>query len=418
MTRGYPVATASRGVAAPDLEVAVIGAGPHGLSAATHLRRAGIRAHVFGAPMAFWRTMPEGMRLRSNMTATNMIEPVGPLSLAGYAEATGVQLEQPVPLSDFIAYGSWVQRMEAPDVDERTVTALQRAPGGFSLELDDGERVSARRVVLACGIASFERIPAGFDHLPPDRLSHTAHHHDLHVFCGRRVAVVGAGQSAFECAALMRECGATQVEVLARAPAVVWLRGHGVKKILGRLGPIVYAPTDVGPLWYSRLVAKPDFFRRLPRGTQVRIANRSIRPACSHFVRVRLGEVRISAGVRIIGAEVDRDALRVSLSDGSEREVDHLMFGTGYRVDVTRYAFLGEGILGDMRRVDGYPVLSRGLESSVPGLHIVGAPAAWSFGPIMRFVSGSWYAGRAVAREIASRPSGRRVGGVWPWRGA
>jgi FAD-dependent urate hydroxylase len=226
--------------------------------------------------------------------------------------------------------------------------------------------------------------------------------------------VVGAGQSAFECAALMRERGAAQVEVLVRGPAVVWLRGHSVKKVLGRLGPIVYAPTDVGPLWYSRLVSKPDLFRRLPRETQNRIADRSIRPACANFVRVRLGEVRVSTGVEVIAAEADRRAIRLSLSDGSSREVDHLMFGTGYRVDFTRYAFLGEDIVDALRRVDGYPVLRRGLESSVPGLHIVGAPAAWSFGPIMRFVSGSWYAGRAVAREIAGRPSARRVGGVRP----
>jgi hypothetical protein len=304
--------------------------------------------------------------------------------------------------------------MAVPDVDERAVTALERTPGGFSLDLDDGARVSARRVVIACGIAPFERVPAGFDHLPVNRVSHTAHHRDLRIFAGRRVAVVGGGQSAFECAALMRERGAAQVEVLTRSPAVVWLRGHGVKKALGRLGPIVYAPTDVGPLWYSRLVEKPDLFRRLPRGAQGRIADRSIRPACSHFVRVRLGEVSVSTGVRVMGAEVDGNALGISLSDGSVREVDHLMLGTGYKVDVTRYAFLSKGILGDMRRVDGYPVLGRGLESSVPGLHIVGAPAAWSFGPIMRFVSGSWYAGRAVAREIARRSSGRRADGVRP----
>jgi hypothetical protein len=408
MSTGSPVAVASRGGAAPDLEVGVIGAGPHGLSAATHLRRAGVRAHVFGAPMGFWRAMPEGMKLRSNLSATNMIEPIGPLSLVGYAEATGAQVEQPVPLSDFIEYGSWVQRMAVPDVDERAVTALERAPSGFNLDLDDGARVSARRVVIACGISPFAHLPTGFDHLPADRLSHTAHHHDLHVFAGQRVAVVGGGQSAFESAALLRECDAAQVEVLVRAPAIVWLRGHSVKNVLRRLGPIVYAPTDVGPLWYSRLVEKPDLFRRLPRGAQNRIAARSIRPACSHFVRVRLGEVRLSTGVEVLGAELEREALQVSLSDGSVCEVDHLMFGTGYQVDVTRYAFLGEGVLADLGRVDGYPVLGRGLESSVPGLHIVGAPASWSFGPIMRFVSGSWYAGRAVAREIAGRASGRR----------
>ena len=36
------------------------------------------------------------------------------------------------------------------------------------------------------------------------------------------------------------------------------------------------------------------------------------------------------------------------------------------------------------------------MESSVPGLHFIGAPAAWSFGPIMRFVSGGWYTGQAA----------------------
>jgi hypothetical protein len=36
----------------------------------------------------------------------------------------------------------------------------------------------------------------------------------------------------------------------------------------------------------------------------------------------------------------------------------------------------------------------------VPGLHFLGAPAAGSVGPIMRFVSGGWYSGRALARVI------------------
>ncbi len=414
MSTGSPLAGASGASGAPDLEVAVIGAGPHGLSAAAHLRRAGVHAHVFGAPMGFWKTMPEGMKLRSNLSATSMVETVGPLSLSAYAQASGAQIQQPVELSDFIEYGSWVQRTAVPDLDERAITALDRAAGGFGLDLDDGTRVSARRVVIACGIAPFERMPAGFDELPAGRVSHTAHHRDLSAFAGLRVAVVGGGQSAFESAALMRERGAAQVEVLVRKPAVVWLRGHGVKKILGRLGPIVYAPTDVGPLWYSRLVEKPDLFRHLPREAQNRIAARSIRPACSHFVRVRLGEIAISTGVEVLGAEAEGEQLRVSLSDGSTREVDHLMFGTGYKVDVARYPFLGEGILAGMARVDGYPVLGRGLETSVPGLHVVGAPAAWSFGPINRFVSGSWYAGHALAREIAGRSSERPAGGVRP----
>jgi FAD-dependent urate hydroxylase len=117
--------------------------------------------------------------------------------------------------------------------------------------------------------------------------------------------------------------------------------------------------------------------------------------------------VHLSTGVHIVKAEATDDGVRLTLSDGSIREADHLMFGTGYRVDVTRYPFMGEEILESLVRVDGFPVLSRGLETSIAGLHMTGAPAAWSFGPIMRFVSGSWYAGRALVNATAGRAHSR-----------
>jgi hypothetical protein len=387
----------------PDLEVAVIGAGPHGLSATVHMRRAGVNAHLFGYPMSFWKQMPIGMKLRSNMSATNMIEPVGPLSLRSYLEEIGDRQDWPVPLGRFIDYGTWVQRNGVPDLDERAVRRVARTGRDFRLELEDGESVTAGRVVVAAGIRSFEYLPPGFGHLPAESISHTGHHRDLGTFAGQRVAIVGGGQSAFECATLMHERGAAHVEVLVRSEDVVWLRSYSPKTLMGPVGPIVYAPTDVGPLWYSRLVATPALFRLLPRSTQAKVAYRSIRPACSYFVKVRLDEVKVSLGQQLTGAEATEAGLRLDLSDGTSREVDHMMFGTGYRVNVSQYSFLAPSVLGSLRRVDGYPVLRRGLESSVPGLHFVGAPAALSFGPIMRFVSGSWYAGRSVAHAAAGR---------------
>jgi hypothetical protein len=52
-----------------------------------------------------------------------------------------------------------------------------------------------------------------------------------------------------------------------------------------------------------------------------------------------------------------------------------------------------------IRRVDGYPQLSAGYESSVPGLYFLGAPAAWSYGPLMRFVAGADFASRTLVRK-------------------
>jgi FAD-dependent urate hydroxylase len=387
-------------VAARDMEVAVIGAGPHGLSSALHLGRAGVQAQVFGDCMAFWRTMPKGMFLRSNWGASNIGEPAGPFTLNSYKDETGAEFASPVPLEDFIAYGRWFQRRAVPDVDPRTVLRVSRDADGFRLMLEDGDTATARRVVVAAGIGPFAARPAGFDALPAELVSHTSEHADMGVFAGRRVGIIGGGQSAMECAALMQEAGA-QVSVFIRRPGVVWLKANSPKNVLGPLGPVLYAPTDVGPLWYSRLVATPSVFRRLPRRTQDRIAYRSIRPACSNFVRVRLDDVELIMGREVARVEQAGDGLRIWLDDGAQGELDHLVLGTGYRVDVARYPFLAPGLLEGVRRVDGYPVLGRGLESSVPGLHFVGAPAAWSFGPTMRFVSGSWYCGRAVARVIA-----------------
>jgi len=342
------------------------------------------------------------MRLRSNLSATNMVEPEGPLSLHSYMQEMGEPFGHPVSLRRFVDYGLWVQRNGVPDLDRRSVTALDRTNGGFALALSDGERCTARRVVLACGIAPFQHIPAGFDHLPRSLVSHTGHHDDMAAFAGRRVVVVGAGQSAFESAVLMNERDA-EVEVLVRGPEVIYLRSWSPIHFIGPLGRVVYAPTDVGPLWYSRLVATPALFRLLPRETQDQIAYRSIRPACSYFVKVRLDGVKVTLANQVIRADAKADGLRLSLSDGSTREADHLMFGTGYRVDITRYPFLSHDILRDLRVVEGYPVLRRGLESSVPGMHVLGAPAARSFGPTMRFVSGSWYGGGEVARALAPR---------------
>lgn len=394
-SRSSPASSAVK----PDVQVAVLGAGPHGISAAVHLRRAGQEVHVFGNPMSFWRSMPKGMMLRSNMSATNMVEPKGPLSLRAHMDETDVEFDHPVPLERFTDYGRWVQRKAVPDLDERLVTEVDVGRDHFTVSLADGDVVSARRVVVAAGIGSFAHIPPGFEHLPPEVMSHTGQHHDLSAFEGQRVVVVGGGQSALECAALMQESGA-EVEALIRSERVVWLRRVSPRKFMGPFGGIAYAPTDVGPLWYSRFVATPAFFRQFPRGVQTRVAYRSIRPACAYFVRTRLDPVRLTLGTALVAAKARADQVRLTLSDGSTREVDHVMFGTGYRVDVSRYPFLGPSILAGLDCVGGYPVLRPGLESSIAGLHFTGAPASWSFGPIMRFVSGSWYGGRAVASAI------------------
>jgi hypothetical protein len=366
-----------------------------------------VEARILGNPMSFWRSMPAGMLLRSNWTATCIADYTGPLSLDAYCSTLGSRIGKPVPLARFIEYGTWVQEQVAPDVDRRLVQTLDSHQQGYRLLLDDGERLDARRVIVAAGIESFKHSPSIAAGLPPEFASHTADHQDLSRFSGARVLVVGGGQSALESGALLHESGA-QVEVAARRTHLHWLHGGKYHRRLGRLAPLLYAPTDVGPMGLSRLVAVPDVFRRLPRRIQEPLAYRAIRPAGAAWLTPRLRDVPIVLDRSIASVSVSGECLRVRFADGSEKTVDHLLLGTGYRVDIARYPFLAPSLLARIRRVNGYPVLGRGMESSMAGLHFLGAPAAWSFGPIMRFVSGGWYTGQALARVLAgTRESGR-----------
>jgi thioredoxin reductase len=383
-----------------ETAIAVLGAGPHGLAAAAHLRRAGEEVRIFGDPMSFWRTMPAGMWLRSNWTATCIAEYDGPLNLDSYIAETGAKVSKPVPLDDFIAYGTWVQSKVAPDVDNRWVQRVAKDGDGFVLTLGDESQLRARRMVVAAGIADFVNRPEVASGLPRELASHTADHDDLSVFKNQEVLVVGGGQSALESAALMSESGA-DVEVVARAEKINWLHGGKYHRMLGpKLVPLVYAPTDVGPMGISKIVARPGLFTSLPRAIQEPMAYRAIRPAGAAWLIPRLADVQVGTGIQVTSAKAVGDRVHVELSDGSAREVDHLMFGTGYKVDITRYPFLDPALALQVRTLDGYPVMKPGMESSVPGLHFLGAPGAKSFGPLMRFVAGGWYGAESLTRLV------------------
>jgi Pyridine nucleotide-disulphide oxidoreductase len=386
-------------------DVAVLGAGPYGLAAGAHLRRdTSLEVSIFGDPMSFWRSMPRGMLLRSRWEASSIAFPSGDLSLDAYLAETKERFGAPIPLEHFIDYGLWLQRRVAPDVDQRRVASVRREGGGFAVVTEDGESLNAARVVIAAGIAPFAQRPAVFKDFSTDVVSHTSDWDDLSSLSGRRVVVIGGGQSALEAAALLHEENA-QVEVVARRQSLNWLKGGVIQRRLGRFKPVFYAPTDVGPIGMSRLLAAPEAFRLFPRGAQDAMARRAIRPAGAKWLQQRLVDVPLTMGRSVVAAR-NGDGVLVDLDDGSTRHVDHVMLGTGYRVDIGRYEFLDEKLVSAIDRVGGYPVLGRGLESSVPGLHFLGAPAAWSFGPLMRFVSGTWWAGNALRRAVTGRRAG------------
>jgi cation diffusion facilitator CzcD-associated flavoprotein CzcO len=389
-----------RRTSAGPCDVAIVGAGPYGLACAAHLRAAdGLDVRVLGDPMSFWRQhMPKGMLLRSPYVASDIGAPTDSLSLDAYGAATRT-VAAPVPLDRFVDYGGWFQRKVVSDVDRRPVENVSHTGSEFKLSLADGDALRAKRVVIAAGIGPFSFRPPEFQGLPPSHVSHASELDDLGGFAGRRVAVIGGGQSALESAALLKEAGA-DVEVLVRAPRIYFLRRVGTLHNLGPVTTALFAPAEVGPAGISRIVSVPDWYRRMPRRIQDRFFWRSLRPAGAAWLQPRLEGVPINTGLAVKRAAAVNGHLRLELSDGTDRVVDHALLGTGYRVDISRYPFLDRGLLRHVRVTSGHPRLSTGFESSVPGLYFAGATAGWSFGPLMRFVAGTDFAARGLTRGV------------------
>lgn len=388
------------------VDVTILGAGPYGLSAGAHLRQIkGLELRVFGEPMEFWSShMPEGMLLRSPWEASHLSDPQMALTMGAFGASLETPIPRPIPLDRFVEYGRWFQKQAVPEIDRRRITHIEKSSNGFRLTLNDNEQFDSRRVVIAAGIGPFARWPRQFEGLPRELVTHVADQRDVRRFKNKRVVIIGAGQSALESAALIHEAGG-DVEVVVRAPNVHWLGWRARLQKLGPIAKFLFSPYDIGPAGVSRMVAVPDSMKYLPRRIQDGFRRRALRPAGARWLANRCKGISILTGRNVESAVPTGGKLRIRLNDGSVRDADHALLGTGFRVDVTRYPFLPPALGQSLSLVDGFPKLTAGFESSVRGLHFLGAPSSWNYGPLMFFVCGTDYAARRLARHIASSAS-------------
>jgi cation diffusion facilitator CzcD-associated flavoprotein CzcO len=382
-----------------DCEVIVIGAGPYGSAVTAHLRQHDIATRTFGDPMSFWRRhMPRGMMLRSPWNATHIADPHREFSLDAYISGHGLRRREPLKLDTFIDYGLWFQGRVAPDIDRRMVVRVEASGDGFRAVTADGDAVYSDRVVIATGLARQQNRPPAFENVPAALASHTCEHDDLGVFRGRRVAVVGRGQSACESAVLLREAGA-DVEIICRSD-IHWL-GSGARgrAMTGWLSERLASPSGVGPFPLNWLAERPDAARLMPADARAWFNARCLRAGAAGWLRPRFDGVRVLANEHIHDAVVTGERIALMLDRGTA-VFDHVLLGTGYRTDIAKLGILGSDLLNKVACQDGAPKLGAGFESSVPGLHFVGASAVASFGPLMRFIAGTGFAARELSQSV------------------
>jgi hypothetical protein len=394
----------------PACEVLVVGAGPFGLSISAHLHGLGIEHRIVGRPMDTWRAhMPPGSQLRSEPYGSDMSAPRAGYDVPAYCRLHGLDYVArlgPLSIERFLDYADWYAKELVPGIEDRTVTSLAAADGGFGVSFAEGDPITAGSVVIATGVLPYAVIPAELSGLPSDLVTHTCDQHDLTPFSGRRVAVIGGGQSALETAALLHEAGA-DATVIARRPKINWLRPN--PETISRLGHVKRPVNKLCEGWHCAFWNTPAAFRRLPEDMRVLKARTVLGPAGGWWLKERVdGVLDVLTSHQVRAAEPTGTGVRLTL-DGpghSTFDADHVIAGTGFRVDLARLPYLPAELRARITTLNRYPVLSRAGESSVPGLYFAGAPAAVSLGPSVRFIAGTHNSARQLARSAARR--GRR----------
>ena len=302
-----------------DDPVAVIGAGPYGLTAAAFLRHAGVPVRVFGETMESWRRhMPRGMLLRGRRRSSHLPDPERRLSIDDYEATTGVRLAHPIPLEQFIEYAGWYQRQAVPDIDRAAACVRSRMLRGAHPASRCRSMTARRSGPLASSWPrGSRRSPTGH------RRSRTCRRARCRT---RRTTMTSARSRAGGCswsvrgtararsAALLAESQA-QVELVARAGHLKWLRPHQPDRLRTKVRMVAMPPTDLGGWRSAWVAAAPDVLHRLPASWQVGVWRRCVSPAGADWLRPRFDGIPVVLGrsatsTAFVDGEVRVDARR------------------------------------------------------------------------------------------------------------
>jgi cation diffusion facilitator CzcD-associated flavoprotein CzcO len=401
--------------------IAIIGAGPYGLSVAAHLGARNIEHRIFGRPMQFWSNVASAASeryLKSFCFATNISTPTPGFEFVDYNRPRGLETYEPCPIGNFAAYGQWFQQnivpwVEPVDVSHVGPNSSTSLDQGFVVTLVNGERINADHIVIATGLSYFSNVPSVLKSLPAELATHTSKITSFASFKGSSVAVIGAGQSALEAAALLHEAGA-DAQLLVREKEVHWnTRTPRDRNLWQRIRKPV-SGLGTGPKAWA-LINFPGALNRAPDAVRNHVLKGHVTADGAWWLRERVENrtaVHVCSTVVEAHEENGKAALKIKVSrDESTRlvKVDHVIAGSGYSIDVDRLDFLDEKLRAAVDRIDHAPRLNAEFQSSVPGLHFVGPTSVQSFGPLFRFVVGAEYTAQTVSGHFARRVSSQLV---------
>ena len=294
----------------------------------------------------------------------------------------------PIPIGVFLDQTDWFREQKGFDVDQRLVTTLTGRGGGFEAAMEDGTTIVADRVLAVPGIRSFANLPDWAGEVPEERRSHTV---DLVAFddlAGARVAVIGGRQSAYEWAALLCDHGAERVDVVHR---------HDTP----RFERVSWAFVDP---YVDQTLATRGWWRNLSDVEQQDVARQFWevgRLTLEHWLVPRLDPSVVTSrpGCAVVEVAAGDDSVTLTLSDGTSLEVDHVVLASGYVADLARVPYLA-GVLDQVSVTGGFPDLSPGFETTLPGLSVTGFASTRDFGPFYGFTKGCASSAKIAVDEM------------------
>ncbi len=349
-----------------DYPVAIIGAGPYGLSLASHLAYNNIPFVILGKPMELWRKHTfNSMNLRSDYATSEIDHPANRFQFERFCSDFNISLADvsgQLPVSIYRKYLDWCQDQFTFNIDEQLASNISRSAAGFNIQTEQNGTFTARKVVLATGIAHHLHIPDEFNSHPG--VIHSYHTRTIESINNQKVLVVGAGQSAAE-----------SIAVLAgNNNSVEWYT---------RLEPIFFSEPLNLPKWlFDQIVRLPRFIRLL-------------NPAIIQKTLSLFSATTITPNFKAVVGSVPHHRQRPDLD-----QYDKIIVATGYRYQMSELSFIDSSLRNLIRLRNNYPLVSDRFESSMSGLYFLGAITEPFFGPPMKFMIGARYSSAVLARAL------------------
>ena len=390
-----------------QIDLAIIGAGPHALTLVTHLlqKRQKIRSKItVFDPSGQWMNQWEEQFARLEIPhlrspAVHHPDP-NPFALRKFAQFRSNELFSPYDLPGTQLFNDFCQdvihRWDLENiVSGERITRIQPfttpVMSQFRLWLSSGKSVLARRVVLATGSNQLQ-IPDWVSKItqdyPEDKLCHS-HTIDLRKLnlANEKVLIIGGGLTS----------GHLAIGALSRGAFVqISMRRQLQEKIFDA------EPGWLGPKYLKGFFAESSFDKRFEMIQKARNGG-SITPAMVTKLRrqVHNGNLRIQENTQVIGAQWINNQWLVKFSDGKQERFNRIWLSTGTRFDVNSEPLLKEVLQAyPTLTVNGLPVLNNNLQWRGCSLFIMGGLAALQIGPTARNLSGARMASDKMLKAI------------------